>query len=67
MAPIQRLQREMVVKGYYTSEADKLCVVVLEVDQERIFKQLGPKARRNKSRKTSVLQGAIKVKILQEK
>ncbi len=50
----------------FTSDAPRGAVVSIEIDWNRIAKQLAPRALRAKGRKAQVLSGAVKVKLLEE-
>lgn len=59
------IRREVRMNGvqFYTSDTPQDVTAVLEIDEDRILKQLAPKATRNRSRKAAVLSGAVRVKV----
>lgn len=60
---VTKVVRGMQVHGIYVGEPVKVFDVELQIDEQRILKQLASKARRNKSLRSATMGGAVRIKL----
>lgn len=57
------LKKRMFVKARYGTEPAQECDVEVEVDGDRIMRQLAPKALKSKRRLSQCMCGAVKLRV----